>query len=130
MRDLSRRDWWRDGVLYQIYPRSFADASGDGIGDLPGILGKLDYLEWLGIDCLWLLPFYPSPMRDGGYDISDFFTVHADLGYLDDLVEFLDDAHRRGIRVSAVLAAISMIPANTVTAAPRTLRRIRGDGQK
>ncbi len=68
-----------------------------------GLRAKLDYLEWLGVDCLWLLPFYPSPMRDGGYDISDFLTVNPDLGSLDDLVEFLDDAHRRGIRVIADL---------------------------
>ena len=83
--------------------RGFFDSNDDGIGDLAGLRAKLDYLEWLGVDCLWLLPFYPSPMRDGGYDISDFFTVHAELGFLDDLVEFLDDAHRRGIRVIADL---------------------------
>ena len=84
-------------------PRGFFDSNEDGIGDLTGLRAKLDYLEWLGVDCLWLLPFYPSPLRDGGYDISDFFTVHPELGLLDDLVEFLDDAHRRGIRVIADL---------------------------
>ena len=96
-------DWYRRGVFYEVLTRGFFDSNDDGIGDLSGLRAKLDYLEWLGVDCLWLLPFYPSPMRDGGYDISDFFTVHADLGYLDDLVEFLDDAHRRGIRVIADL---------------------------
>ena len=96
-------DWYRRGVFYEVLTRGFFDSNDDGIGDLTGLRAKLDYLEWLGVDCLWLLPFYPSPMRDGGYDISDFFTVHADLGDLDDLVEFLDDAHRRGIRVIADL---------------------------
>ena len=96
-------DWYRRAVFYEVLTRGFFDANDDGIGDLAGLRAKLDYLEWLGIDCLWLLPYYPSPMRDGGYDISDFFTVHPDLGTLDDLVAFLDDAHRRDIRVIADL---------------------------
>jgi maltose alpha-D-glucosyltransferase/alpha-amylase len=96
-------DWYRRGVFYEVLTRGFFDSNNDGIGDLGGLRAKLDYLEWLGVDCLWLLPYYPSPMRDGGYDISDFLTVHPDLGSLDDLVEFLDDAHRRGIRVIADL---------------------------
>jgi maltose alpha-D-glucosyltransferase/alpha-amylase len=96
-------DWYRRAVFYEVLTRGFFDANDDGIGDLAGLRVKLDYLEWLGVDCLWLLPYYPSPMRDGGYDISDFFTVHPNLGTLDDLVAFLDDAHRRGIRVIADL---------------------------
>jgi maltose alpha-D-glucosyltransferase/alpha-amylase len=96
-------DWYRRAVFYEVLTRGFFDANDDGIGDLAGLRAKLDYLEWLGVDCLWLLPYYPSPMRDGGYDISDFFTVHPNLGTLDDLVAFLDDAHRRGIRVIADL---------------------------
>jgi maltose alpha-D-glucosyltransferase / alpha-amylase len=96
-------DWYQRAVFYEVHTRGFFDANDDGIGDLMGLREKLDYLEWLGIDCLWLLPYYPSPMRDGGYDISDFFTVHPDLGTVDDLVTFLDDAHRRGIRVIADL---------------------------
>ncbi len=96
-------DWYQRAVFYEVLTRGFFDANDDGIGDLAGLRAKLDYLEWLGIDCLWLLPYYPSPMRDGGYDISDFFTVHPDLGSVDDLVTFLDDAHRRGIRVIADL---------------------------
>ena len=67
-------------MFYEVPVRGFFDANDDGIGDLAGLREKLDYLEWLGVDCLWLLPYYPSPMRDGGYDISDFFTVHPDLG--------------------------------------------------
>jgi len=86
-----------------VVTRGFFDSNNDGVGDLAGLRDKLDYLEWLGVDCLWLLPYYPSPMRDGGYDISDFLTVHPDLGTLDDLVAFLDDAHRRDIRVIADL---------------------------
>ena len=96
-------DWYQRAVFYEVHTRGFFDANDDGIGDLAGLRAKLDYLEWLGVDCLWLLPYYPSPMRDGGYDISDFFTVHPDLGTADDLVTFLDDAHRRGIRVIADL---------------------------
>jgi maltose alpha-D-glucosyltransferase/alpha-amylase len=96
-------DWYRRGVFYEVLTRGFFDSNNDGIGDLAGLRAKLDYVEWLGVDCLWLLPYYPSPMRDGGYDISDFFTVHPELGTLDDLVEFLDDAHRRNIRVIADL---------------------------
>jgi maltose alpha-D-glucosyltransferase/alpha-amylase len=96
-------DWYRRAVFYEVLPRGFFDANDDGIGDLPGLRAKLDYLQWLGVDCLWLLPYYPSPMRDGGYDISDFFTVNPDLGTLDDLVALLDDAHRRQMRVIADL---------------------------
>src|SRR4051794_36024701 len=77
------------------------DSNGDGTGDLRGVTEKLDYLEWLGVDCLWLLPFYQSPLRDGGYDISDFLTVHQDYGTIGDAAELLDEAHRRGIRVIA-----------------------------
>ncbi len=74
-----------------------------GSGDLPGLIAKLDYLQWLGVDCLWLLPFYPSPLRDGGYDISDYFTVHPDFGTVEDLRHLLREAHARGIRVIADL---------------------------
>ena len=77
--------WWRDGVLYQIYPRSFADSNGDGIGDLRGILARLDHLEWLGIDGIWLNPTMPSPDDDWGYDVADYRGVHPDLGTLEDL---------------------------------------------
>ena len=73
--------WWRDGVLYQIYPRSFADSDGDGIGDLRGITERLDHLEWLGVDGIWLNPTFPSPNDDWGYDVSDYKGVHPDLGH-------------------------------------------------
>ncbi len=95
--------WYQHAVFYEVPVRGFFDANDDGVGDLRGLRQKLDYLQWLGIDCLWLLPFYPSPLRDGGYDISDFFNVHPDLGTLGDLVALLEDAHHRGIRVVADL---------------------------
>jgi len=95
--------WFQHAVFYEVLVRGFFDSNDDGTGDLAGLRAKLDYLQWLGIDCLWLLPFCPSPMRDGGYDVSDFFNVHRDYGTLGDLVAFLEDAHRRGIRVIADL---------------------------
>ena len=91
--------WWRDAVIYQIYPRSFADASGDGVGDLPGILAHLDHLVSLGIDAIWLSPFYPSPQLDGGYDISDYCDVDPLFGTLDDFDTLLDAAHQVEIKV-------------------------------
>src|ERR1700687_1719191 len=72
-------DWWRGGVLYQVYPRSFADSNGDGIGDLPGITNHLEHLAWLGVDGVWLSPVHPSPNADWGYDVADYYGVHPDL---------------------------------------------------
>ncbi|HLL77049.1 MAG TPA: maltose alpha-D-glucosyltransferase [Pyrinomonadaceae bacterium] len=91
--------WYRDAVFYEVYVRGFYDSNHDGIGDFRGMLEKLDYLEWLGVDCLWLLPIYPSPLRDGGYDIADFYSILPEYGTLEDFKQFLDEAHRRGIRV-------------------------------
>ena len=91
--------WWSEGVLYQVYPRSFADGNGDGIGDLPGITSKLDYLEWLGVDGVWLNPIHPSPNVDWGYDVSDYTDVHPDFGTRADLERLVSEAERRSIRV-------------------------------
>jgi glycosidase len=92
--------WWMTGVIYQIYPRSYQDTTGNGIGDLPGITGRLDYLaNTLGIDAIWISPFYPSPMADFGYDVSDYTDVHPLFGTLADFDELLAAAHARGIRV-------------------------------
>ena len=95
--------WFKTAVFYEVYVRGFHDSNGDGHGDIRGLIEKLDYLEWLGIDCLWLLPVYPSPMRDGGYDIADFYEVHPDYGDVDDLKALIDASHQRGIRVVADL---------------------------
>ena len=86
-----------------MHVRAFADGNDDGIGDFVGLAERLDYLQWLGVDCVWLLPMYPSPLRDGGYDISDFYSVHTDYGTVDDFKAFIDAAHERGIRVIADL---------------------------
>jgi maltose alpha-D-glucosyltransferase/alpha-amylase len=91
--------WYKKAVFYEVLVRAFYDSSGDGTGDLRGLTDKLDYLAWLGVDCLWLPPFYDSPLRDGGYDIRDFRAVLPDFGTVDDFVTLIDEAHRRGIRV-------------------------------
>ncbi|MCL5973192.1 MULTISPECIES: maltose alpha-D-glucosyltransferase [Ferrimicrobium] len=95
------RTWYQRAVFYEVYVRGFFDATGDGQGDIRGVTAKLDYLEWLGIDCLWLLPFYASPWRDGGYDVSDYLSVHPAYGSVTDIEELLTQAHLRGIRVIA-----------------------------
>jgi maltose alpha-D-glucosyltransferase/alpha-amylase len=95
--------WFKRAVFYEIHLRGFFDGNDDGSGDLRGLTEKLDYLQWLGIDCVWLLPMYPSPLRDGGYDIADFGTVHPDYGTIDDVTRLLEGAHQRGIRVIADL---------------------------
>src|ERR1700712_5503381 len=91
--------WFKHAVFYEVLVRAFADSDGDGTGDLRGLAGKLDYLQWLGVDCLWLPPFYDSPLRDGGYGISDYRKVLPEVGTVDDFVALLDAAHERGIRV-------------------------------
>ena len=91
--------WYKDAVIYQLHVKTFADSNGDGVGDFKGLTGKLNYLKDLGVDCLWLLPMYPSPFRDDGYDIADYCSIHPSYGTLDDFAEFLDAAHSRGLRV-------------------------------
>jgi alpha-glucosidase len=91
--------WWQTGVIYQIYPRSFLDSNRDGVGDLPGITSKLDYLHWLGVDALWLSPIYPSPMADFGYDVSNYTGVHPLFGTLHDFDTLLEQAHMRNLKV-------------------------------
>ncbi|HEX9968655.1 MAG TPA: alpha-amylase family glycosyl hydrolase, partial [Acidimicrobiales bacterium] len=95
--------WWRHGVIYQIYPRSFADSNGDGVGDLAGITSRLDHLNdgtpgSLGVDAIWLSPFYPSPMADFGYDVADYCDIDPMFGTLEDFRALISDVHARGIR--------------------------------
>lgn len=91
--------WWRDAVIYQVYPRSFADSDGDGLGDIPGIVSRVDYLSRLGVDAIWVSPFYQSPLLDGGYDVTDFREVDSRLGDVSDVSALIDAAHARGIKV-------------------------------
>jgi alpha-glucosidase len=97
--DSADADWWRDAVIYQVYPRSFSDSNGDGIGDLPGIVARLGHLARLGVDAIWLSPFYPSPQRDGGYDVADYRDVDPQFGTLEDADALIRAAHGHGIRV-------------------------------
>lgn len=94
-----KKAWWKEAVIYQIYPRSFMDSNGDGIGDIQGIISRLDYLKYLGIDVIWLSPIYQSPNDDNGYDISDYQAVMEEFGTMDDFDELLAKAHERGIRI-------------------------------
>jgi alpha-glucosidase len=94
-----QHEWWQRGVIYQVYPRSFQDSDGDGVGDLAGVLVRLDYLQWLGVDALWLSPIYPSPMADFGYDISNYTDIEPIFGTLADFDRLVDEAHRRGMKI-------------------------------
>ena len=96
---VSEKPWWQRAVIYQIYPRSFQDSNGDGVGDLHGILERVEYLAWLGVDAVWLSPVYPSPMADFGYDVADYVGIDTVFGTLADFDQLLDALHRRGIRL-------------------------------
>lgn len=109
----SRTPWWREAVIYQIYPRSFADSTGSGVGDLTGVRARLEYLEWLGVDALWLSPFFVSPMHDFGYDVSEYCDVDPLFGNLDDFDALLEAAHGRGLRV-----IIDWVPSHTSSEHP------------
>ena len=95
----ARTDWWRDAVIYQIYIRSFADGDGDGLGDIAGIRSKLPYLADLGVDAIWINPWYPSPMADAGYDVSDYRAVEPRFGTLEEAEALIAEAHEHGLRV-------------------------------
>src|SRR6516162_8178671 len=95
--------WYKDAIIYELHVRAFFDSNDDGIGDFAGLTQKLDYLQDLGITAVWLLPFYPSPLRDDGYDIADYTNIHPSYGSLADFRAFLNEAHRRGLRVISEL---------------------------
>jgi alpha-glucosidase len=109
-KDRANRTWWRDGTLYQIYPRSYLDTNGDGVGDLRGIIERLDHLQWLGVEGIWLDPVMPSPNTDWGYDVADFCDVDPALGTLADCDELIAEAAKRGIRI-----VMDLVPCHTST---------------
>ena len=96
---MKKTDWYKDAIIYQIYPRSFSDSNGDGLGDIPGITSKLDYLKDLGVNCVWLSPVYDSPQEDNGYDIANYKDIYKPFGTLDDFKVMLNEMHKRGIRL-------------------------------
>ncbi|UNS96690.1 glycoside hydrolase family 13 protein [Streptomyces tubbatahanensis] len=116
------RGWWRDAVIYQVYVRSFADSDGDGVGDLPGVRQRLPHLAGLGVDALWLTPFYASPQIDGGYDVSDYRAVDPRSGSLDDARQLVSEAHTLGLRV-----LLDLVPNHTSDAHPWFRRALAGD---
>ena len=97
--DIMEKKWWKEAVAYQIYPRSFMDSNNDGIGDLQGIISKLDYLKDLGIDVIWICPVYKSPNDDNGYDISDYQDIMSDFGTMEDFNELLSEIHKRNMKI-------------------------------
>lgn len=119
--------WWREGVLYQIYPRSFCDRSGDGVGDLAGIFEKLDYVESLGVSGVWLNPIYPSPMEDGGYDVAEYCDIDPVFGNLSQFDALLEEMHRRGLRL-----IMDLVPNHTSDRHPwfRASRSSRSDPKR
>ena len=99
---MSDAPWYKDAIIYELHVRSFYDSNGDGMGDFQGLTEKLDYLQDLGVSAIWLLPFYPSPWRDDGYDIADYRSVHPAYGNLRDFRRFLKEAHRRDLRLLVI----------------------------
>jgi len=124
----SQPDWFKTAVFYELHTRAFFDSSDDGTGDFRGLRQKLDYLQWLGVDCLWMLPMFASPLRDGGYDIADFYSMHPDYGTVEDFETFILAAHERGMRVIADLErqTAGRIAVNGVTPEAARLDRAYG----
>jgi len=105
---MDQEQWYKDAVFYEVFVRAYGDSNGDGIGDLAGLTGKLEYLKWLGIDAVWMLPIFPSPLRDDGYDVADYFRIHPDYGTLDDFHALVAEAHRLGLKV-----IVELVPNHT-----------------
>ena len=91
--------WYKDAVIYELHIKAFRDSNADGIGDFTGLMEKLDYLQELGVTAIWVLPFYPSPLRDDGYDIADYYTINSRYGTVEQFQEFLNEAHKRNLKV-------------------------------
>jgi maltose alpha-D-glucosyltransferase/alpha-amylase len=104
--------WYKNAVIYEVHVRAFCDSDADGVGDFQGLIKKVDYLEDLGINTIWLLPFYPSPLKDDGYDISGYYDIHSMYGNMADFKSFVEAAHRRGLRVITELV-LNHTSANT-----------------
>jgi hypothetical protein len=121
--DPSALPWWKRTTVYQIYPRSFADSNGDGVGDLRGVIGRLDYLRDLGVETLWLSPFFDSPQADFGYDVRDHLGVSAEYGSLDDCRALIDEVHARGMRVVFDLVLNHTSAEHPSSRAPRATAR-------
>ena len=96
---MGKLKWWQKTIVYQIYPKSFCDSNGDGIGDIPGIISKLDYLQDLGVGAIWLCPIYPSPLVDNGYDISDYYNIAPEYGTMEDMKNLIAEADKRNIKI-------------------------------
>ncbi len=101
--DIKQLPWYMNAIFYEVQIKAFCDSNKDGIGDMPGLISKLDYIKGLGVDCVWILPIYPSPMKDDGYDIADYYNIHPNFGNLTDFKNLIDEAHKRGLRVIADL---------------------------
>src|SRR5690349_9740243 len=95
----NRVDWYKDAIIYELHIKAFKDSNGDGIGDFNGLLQKLDHLKELGVTAIWLLPFFSSPLKDDGYDISDYYSIHPDYGNVNEFRKFLQEAHKRNLKV-------------------------------
>lgn len=100
--------WWQRGIIYEVYLRSFVDSNGDGVGDLTGLISRLDYLRWLGVDAVWISPLYPSPMKDFGYDVADYTAIHPLFGTLADFDRLIGEAHARDLKVILDLSPITV----------------------
>ena len=124
--------WYKDAIIYELHVRAFADSNGDGIGDFPGLLSRLDYLQDLGVTCIWLLPFFPSPLRDDGYDIANYVDVHPSYGTLNDFKSFLDAAHQRNmqIMIELVINPIRIISTKTPISFSPTRKSPTGPGMR
>jgi len=118
---VTQRPWWKDGVVYQIYPASFKDSNGDGVGDFQGIISELDYIRSIGVDTIWICPMYDSPQVDMGYDIRNYEDVYAPYGTLDEMQRLIDETHTRGMRI--ILDLVVNHTSNLVSLTPMIVEK-------